>query len=706
MQDHVVRRLLALATALAGLVAPALLPTSAGAAVEQADPQLFLVTLRAPGAAAYDGPLDPAGYQAVLEARQDQVLDAVGAVSPLYRWTSALSGVAVDLTEEQARALLDVPGVVAVEPNTVRHLASRGTRGARQGRPSGPATGGQGVVIGVVDSGLWPDSSVFADVPGLGPAPTRFHGDCEEPDFCSHKVVGARWFVAGFGSQRLRSASSLSPRDDSGHGTLMASIAAGNGGVSVRVGAQRLGTYAGAAPRARLAIYKACWTAPDPADDGCATADLVTAIDRATADGVDVLNLSVADTTPVDTVERALLGATLGGVFVAAAAGNTGASGHAAHADPWVVTVGAVATPVRGGEVRAAGGPALAGAMVSRRTVTGPLVLGRDVPAPSATPSEAAVCAPGSLDAARAGGHVVLCDRGAVGRVDKSRAVELADGIGMVLADTHGDDVHADFHAVPTVHLSRASADELRSWLRLHAEGTVTLRPGPDVGTDATVPAWSAPGDPAADLVKPDLTAAGVDILGAEQPTVEDPARWNNVTGTSAATARVSGLAARVLAVHPTWTPDRVRSALLTTAAPVSSSASSLRQGSGQVDADAALQPGLVYAVSGLDYLRYLAGRIAGRDLNLPSIKVDGPATVHRTVTSVGGRPMYYSVTASGFARHQVTVEPEAIRIRPRGQARFTVTIVGPGDRLPDSGWITWLGNNGITVRIPVVISR
>jgi len=700
MPGHVVRRLLVLAAVLAGLaVAPA------GSAREAEDSELYLVTLRASGAQVYDGRLPTATYEHLLETRQDQVLALVGAPSPLYRWTSALSGVAVRLSEVQARALLDDPAVVAVEPNQIRHVAALATRPSRIDPPP-PATGDADVVIGVVDSGLWPDSPVFADAPELGAPPATFRGVCEDPQLCNHKVVGARWFVAGFGSQRIRTASSLSPRDDSGHGTLVASIAAGNSGVSVRVGSLGLGNFAGAAPRAKLAVYKACWTAPEPADDGCSTADLVTAIDRATGDGVDVLNLSVGGTATLDTVDRALLGATRSGVFVAAAAGNAADAGHAAHPLPWVTTVGAAATPVLGGEIRLPDGSDLRGAMAARQTVRAPLVIGRDIPAPFARSADAAVCAPGSLDAARARDRIVLCERGIVGRVDKSRAVELADGVGMVLANARGADVHADFHAVPTVHLSRLAAARLRSWLRDHPRDPVTLQPGPAVAPTDVIPQWSAPGDPAGDLVKPDLVAAGVDVLGAEQPTAEDPARWNNVTGTSAATARISGLAARVLGVHPTWTPGRVRSALVTTEWPVDARTSSLRQGAGVADGRAALHPGLVYDVSVRDFLSYLAGRIRGVDLNLPSIKTDGPAVVRRTLTSVGGRPMYYSVTASGFSRHRVSVEPAAIRIQPGGQVSYTVTITGPGDRLPDSGWITWLGNNGITVRIPVVISR
>ena len=155
------------------------------------------------------------------------------------------------------------------------------------------------MVVGFVDSGLGPESSLFADVPGLGSEPHGFRGECTTATAGPPTTATARssapaggWPAsAGRPAQLLRS---LSPLDDIGHGTQVASIAAGNSDVSVQVNGRALGNYGGVAPRARIAPYKACWAAPDPADDGCATADLVSAIDRATADGVDVLNVSVA----------------------------------------------------------------------------------------------------------------------------------------------------------------------------------------------------------------------------------------------------------------------------------------------------------------------------------------------------------------------------------------------------------------------------
>ena len=258
-----------------------------------------------------------------------------------------------------------MPGVATVEPDTIRPLAGAPASTTRRLVARAPRLrGGAGVVIGVVDSGITPDSPVFADVPGLGRDPEGFTGACADAeewstDSCSRKVVGAHWFVDGFGADRIRASETLSPLDALGHGTQVASVAAGNAGVTVRVDGRDAGRFGGVAPQARIAAYKACWGAPDPADDGCSTADLVTAVDQAVADGVDVLNLAVAGGTGVDTLQRATLGAAEADIVVIGAAGNTARSAYAAHPAPWVTTVGSTVGRMARGSVRIAGGPTL-----------------------------------------------------------------------------------------------------------------------------------------------------------------------------------------------------------------------------------------------------------------------------------------------------------------------------------------------------------
>lgn len=688
------------------------LPAAATAAPDASD-ALYLVTLDGPGDSGYHGVLPAALHDLELRRAQDLVLGSVEAPPPLYRWTTALNGFAVRLTRSQAGDLAADPRVALVEKNAVRRLAGNGLSAAA-GQPTGHATrGGAGTVIGVIDSGIAPENPLFSAVPGLGRSPRGFRGECATgPDWptgsCNRKLVGARWFVDGFGADRIRATASLSPQDDDGHGTQMASVAAGNAGVSVRVNDQRLGNYGGIAPQARLAVYKACWAAPDPTDDGCATADLVSAIDQASADGVDVLNLSVGGPAEFDTVERALLGAAEADIVVVAAAGNGGPSSFAGHPGPWVTTVGGTTGVVRRGQVRLPSGALLDGAMAATRGV-GParVVIGSQVAAPDSTREAARVCTPGSLDAARVAGTIVLCDRGAIGRVDKSAAVEQADGIGMVLANTAANtgagSVDADFHSVPTVHLHRSDAVALRTWLAQHPGGRISLRPLGVEHPPARLTAFSAGGDPTAAVLKPDVVGPAVGILGAVPPGVRST-RWDFVSGTSAAAARTSGAAAVLLSRHD-WSPTVVRSALVTSAAKVGD-ASALREGAGLLRPHRASSQWLALTVDPADYRGWLDGTVTG--LNTPSILLSGSQdTARRTITNIGRRAMYFSSRARGFTRHSVHVSPAAVRLAPGESATFTLTVARDRGVVPlDDGTVTWLAANGTRARIPVLITR
>jgi len=332
------------------------------------EPGLYLVTLTGHGTASHPATRPEAGRRldrdrtAVrelaerLRGRQDRVLAAVGDPAVLRRWTTAINGFAARLDAGQVKTLRGDARVALVERNTVQRTASDAAAPLRLERPwrelGGSDRAGDGVVVGLVDSGIWPENPAFAGLPqqeaGRSDALPGFRGACREAERwsagdCNDKIVSARWFVAGFGADRLATHELLSPRDVTGHGSHTASTVAGEADVDVQIGEQQFGSSAGMAPGARLAVYKACWAAPDPADDGCATADTVTAVDRAVADGVDVLTYAVTGSSdPGDTVSRAFLGATQAGVFVAAAAGNDG-PGHASvdHTAPWVTTVGA-----------------------------------------------------------------------------------------------------------------------------------------------------------------------------------------------------------------------------------------------------------------------------------------------------------------------------------------------------------------------------
>jgi minor extracellular serine protease Vpr len=696
---------LAAALALAGQPAgQAAEPLPVGPAV------LHVVVLDGPGTAGYRGPLPEAEVRRRLTARQDQVLARAGVGGTTYRWTTALNGFAAELSAQQATRLARMPGVAAVETNAVRRLAGTAVTGtATADRPRG--VGGAGTVVGVVDSGIDLSGPVFADADDLGPVPRDFTGACPDADgwtaACNDKVLSARHFVAGFSEDRLASGAVLSPYDGHGHGTQVASLAAGNAGISAVAGRDDLGTFSGAAPDARIAVYKACWIAPDPVDDGCATADLVAAIDRATADGVDVLTLAVTGSPTLDAVDRALLGAAESDVVVAAAAGNGATTGHS---QTWVTTVGTSTGPARRGELALEDGSVVRGTMGTTRTVRrARLVSGAAIPAPGRTRGDAALCLPGSLDAGRAADRIVVCERGRVARVDKSAAVRLADGLGMVLLSTPGPPPSADLHSVPTLHVTADRAGPLR--LAGRQELTGTLRPVSTPPRRSRLAGWSPRGRAGATVVKPDLVAPGTSLLAATSRAA-DRGRWELLSGTSASTALVAGTAARLRGAHPDWPAQWVRSALTTSAADVAGAPSSLRQGAGRVDVRAALLAGLVYDVDPGAWRRILEGRLPAARMNLPSVLVprtSKPVEVTRRITHVGRTHLYYSSTASGFERTDVRVRPAAVRMAP-GETR-TVRIrvesrdgAAPDRAAPDSGWVTWRGADGTRTRIPVVV--
>ncbi|KQY56653.1 S8 family serine peptidase [Nocardioides sp. Root140] len=706
-------RRMVLGAALAGVgLCAALNPVPVSA--EPTD-SLYLITLDGPGTAGDRSAESAANLRTSMLAQQDDTLELLDADDPVYRWTTALNGFAVALSADQARLARGLPGVALVERNDIRSLAGT-TADSLSAGPVPRGSGGRGTVIGVVDSGISPDTPALVSTTSLGALPTDFRGTCEasatwSSSDCNGKIASATWFVTGFGADNLRSSAELSPRDDSGHGTKVASVAAGNAKVTAISSGRRLGTFSGTAPDARLAVYKACWSAPDPADDGCSTADVVSAIDRAVHDRVDVLNVSVASpgAGAPDTVDLALLGAAERDIFVTAAAGNDHRSAGYQH--PWVTTVGASSGPDRSGALELPSGAPITGILTARSLPhRAPVVLAADVPAPGRTPAEARLCLPGALDAARAADRIVLCERGQVARVDKSAAVRLADGVGMVLVNAPGESLSADFHSVPTLHVDATEGARLRRAVAapgilrgrlVHTRGAA--------GAPAVLP-WSARGSADAGVVKPDLVAPGFGLLAATSPAAGN-GNWELLSGTSGATARVSGLAASLRSAHPNWSANRVRSALMTTSRQADHRPSALRQGAGIVRSDDDARPGLVFDLPPSAYRRALD---AGRDpsvLNLPSAERRVPARgtiITRRVTNVGPKAMYYSSEATGFDTHIVTVVPAALKIAPGDTRSFHVHVLRrtPMRGAADSGSVTWRGANGTRVRIPLVLTR
>ncbi|CAM0874975.1 unnamed protein product [Alopecurus aequalis] len=208
------------------------------------------------------------------------------------------------LTESQAETIKGLPGVVSVRMNQMHSTHTSRSwdfMGLPYGQPNGvlaSAGMGEGIIIGVIDSGIWPESPRFDD-DGYGPPPPRWKGTCQSgksfsPKSCNNKIIGARWHADVVDETQPPVGEFLSPRDLNGHGTDVASIAVGNVVHNTSFHGLASGVARGGAPRARIAVYKACWsTEAPPAEATCSEAAVMKAIDDAIHDGVDILSMSI-----------------------------------------------------------------------------------------------------------------------------------------------------------------------------------------------------------------------------------------------------------------------------------------------------------------------------------------------------------------------------------------------------------------------------
>lgn len=733
-------------------------------------------------------------YSGYLAQKKAAVRATIGNAPLVHDYKVVLNGFSAMLTDAEVRALMGRSDVLAVTPDVPRELTTVSTRdflklsgpNGAWSKLGGLTEAGEDVIIGIVDGGIWPEHLSYADRVDANGKPThdnsgslaysappsRWQGDCQTGEgfttaHCNNKLIGAQYFddtYLSVGRETHWSEFRSSPRDSLGgdvgegsHGTHTSTTAGGNYGVDVTMAGVDIGEMSGVAPRARLASYKVCWTYVDPSvaigrRNSCYVGDSVAAIEKAVADGVHVINFSISGGTSLtDPVEQAFFGAANAGVVAVASAGNDGPGNQVAHISPWHTTVGA-STHNREFQatVTLGNGQRYTGASMNTEPLPAEeLVDASIVGLPGANAARLAFCYSASfnggqalLDPAKVAGKVVICNRGENDRVDKSRAVREAGGVGMIQVD-NGSGLVADMHSVPSVHVTAADGQRIRSYAAASAANATAAISKFVVGTSALnapiMAAFSSRGPNRADpnVLKPDVTAPGVDIIAGGTPgltqeqhddivngTLVPPVEFVSMQGTSMSAPHVAGLSALLRQKHPSWTPAMIKSALMTTATDTfpDTQQGDLRgnlpfaQGAGHVNPTAALDPGLVYDIGEADYRKYLCGagvagqcaggQIPGYDLNLASIAVGnvlGSVTINRSVTNV-------SATASSFTSqisvpgYTAVVSPATLSIEP-GQTRpFTVTLTRNG--APENAWqygtLTWTGG-GHTVRSPVI---
>jgi len=711
---------------------------------------------------------DVVKYAGYLDGRHNTALNAAGGGRKLYDYRYSFNGFAAELTVDVAAKMASVPGVLSVSADEVFNIDTSSTPSflgldAPNGlweQLGGVGSAGDGIIIGVIDSGIWPESASFSDRTGTNGNGSKdgkldyqqipgWHGKCVPgEDFnasmCNQKLIGAQYYNASFGGNagidEQRPWEFNSVRDYNGHGTHTSSTAGGNNAVVLPGAFSVFGTISGMAPHARIAMYKALWSTEDASTASGSTSDLVAAIDQAVADGVDVINYSISGTTTNfrDPVEISFMYAADAGIFVAASAGNSGpTTSTVAHPSPWITTVAAGTHNRSGaGSVTLGNGVTYSGASLATAVGPAPLIDSVAAGLPGADPTQVALCyssldGGNVLDPALVAGKIVICQRGVTARVNKSMAVLEAGGVGMILFNSPDASLNADLHSVPTVHINSADGLAVKAYAAT-AGATATINAATITYTTPAplTASFSSRGPLIAgngDLLKPDVIAPGQDILAAVSPASGGGLSFNLYSGTSMSSPHVAGLAALLMDLHPDWTPMMIKSALMTTAydvldGPNTNPVVIFRQGAGHVKPNNAADPGLVYNSSMVDWLGFLCGTqlpasyctargipvLDPSNFNTPAIAIGdlaGAQTVTRTVTNVGVRETY-ALGLSGLTGFSVSSDVSTFTLNPGESKTFHVSFARDTAALNayTGGYLTWTGNQGHVVRIPVVI--
>ena len=697
-------------------------------------------------------------YTKFLNKSHDEILSAAGvnASAKLHDYNIALNGFAAQMTHEQATKIAGMKGIRRVVPDVLRQKTTENSPNfLTLDGPAGPWSkgyDGEGVVVGVIDSGIWPEHPSFADdgtyaAPPIAPPPCEFGNTAHNPDdaafSCNNKLLGARQMLATYRALIGADPDEFdSARDDDGHGTHTASTAAGNAGVEASILGTVRGVVSGIAPRSHVIAYKGLGNL------GGFGSDLAAAIDQAVADGVDVINYSVGggpSLTGADDI--AYLFAADAGVFVATSAGNSGPGAGTVGGPgsvPWITTVGA-STQDRTfqGSAVSSDGWEFFGASITAGTEELELI--------DAADAGDALCRLGQLDSGAVAGKIVLCLRGAVARVEKSNEVFLAGGAGMILYNANdGQSEVTDTHWVPSVHINNTDGLVIKEYIASEAAPVASINGGVFTPIDApSMAGFSSRGSNvvAEDIIKPDVTGPGVNILAGTSP-FPDPGSvpgelFMSISGTSMSSPHVAGVFALLKQAHPDWTPEMAKSALMTTsyqavkkedgstaADPFDMGAGHINPG-GKANKGSVFEPGLVYNTDFLGYLGFLCDAepsalspstcpfldsigvpTDASDLNIASIGVaqmPGSQTVTRTVTSVASENGWrtYHVEVDAPPGYSVTVSPSSLKLKRGMSASYEVAMVN--NSAPVGEWafgsLTWADPSGTyTVYSPIAV--
>ncbi|HSK25081.1 MAG TPA: S8 family serine peptidase [Egicoccus sp.] len=685
----------------------------------------YIVRLQTPpatvAAAAAGGALDVAAYRARLAATQDALLadladrgvqllalpsaDAHGAVVQRpARMTYVLNAIGVAATPAAAEALAAHPEVRAIDPVTeVEALMDESVAYTRAPQAWELGATGAGQSVAVLDTGIdWTHP--------------MFGGDVTPPGDTHPKVKHYETWTAGHS-------------DAHGHGTHVSGTAAG----SSAYGETPLGParYDGPAKDAELWAYKVL------SDAGTGlNLSVVMGIESAAERAPDVMNLSLGseDGDPDSAESEALNNAAAAGVVSAVAAGNSG-PGYSTIGSPGsahdVVTVGASTDPGDRGYLASVPDGALAG--IEMVPMAGSVIPDEDQTelfvhcGLAATPADCG---------AEAGGKIALIQRGTTPFSAKAVSAEAAGAIAAVIYNEEPGNFAGSLTGVtpgiPVVAISQEHGHALLELLDEDGVSTTDLRlawsdPQALVGQ---VAGFSSRGPNDDWVIKPDVVAPGNDITSSvpRAGQLASPDGYGQAGGTSMASPHVAGILAQLTQLHPGWTPQMLKTALMNTAVQLTDPAtgepySVHDQGAGLVDAHAAATTPALLGETYRDHDAYPDGTLARGSVNFGQVEVgqrtvlDKQLVIH-DVSGQGGRWRLSFVPGDGNGRGEEAGQaipkrgfkvslPRDIRVTPDGTATAPLRITLDGARVPEGDYEGHVvaTNGKRTLRAPLALS-
>ncbi|KAK6125944.1 hypothetical protein DH2020_040333 [Rehmannia glutinosa] len=686
----------------------------------------------------------------------------------IYNYQTAFHGAAAQLSEEEVEKLQEQTGVMALYPETVYQLhTTRSPMFLGLEREDSTSVFSDNlfnsdVVVGVLDTGIWPESPSFNDT-GMTRIPAHWKGTCEvgrgfEKHHCNRKIVGARVFYRGYEAASGKINEQVeykSPRDQDGHGTHTAATVAGAPVHGANLLGYAYGTARGWPQEQELQLTR--FAGPEGV--------------LALIFSLQLIELWRMEWWSVVLLSRQFIDWCFcghgDGSFVSCSAGNGGPDPISlTNVSPWVTTVGA-STMDRDfpATIKLGTGKFMTGASLYKghRNISSnrlyPLVY-HGSNSSNLTPSS--MCLEGTLDRHSVAGKIVICDRGISPRVQKGQVVKDAGGVGMILTNTaaNGEELVADCHLLPAVAVGETTGKFIKHYAAANRNPTATLaflgtklriRPSPVVAAFSS----RGPNILSLEILKPDMVAPGVNILAAwtgelgpsSLPSDHRRTKFNILSGTSMSCPHVSGVAALIKSRHPDWSPAAIKSALMTTSyvhdntqnplkdASTATFSTPYDHGAGHINPLKALDPGLIYDIAAQDYFEFLCAqgltsselmvfsKFSNRtcrhtlgnagDLNYPAISAVFPEnanitvlTLHRTVTNVGPPVSSYHVVVSPFKGASVKVEPARLDFTgKRKKMTYKITFTTRSRQTaPVFGSVTW--KDGVhRVRSPVVIT-